>query len=49
VIIAHRPSAIAAVDKVLLMAEGTQKAFGPKDDVLRSALRPVAATQRAAP
>lgn len=48
VVIAHRPSAIAAVDRVLVMAEGQQKAFGPKDDVLRTALRPVAAqTKRA--
>ena len=42
VVIAHRPSAIAAVDQVLAMANGRQRAFGPKDEVLRSTLRPVA-------
>ena len=49
VVIAHRPSAIAAVDQVLAMANGRQVAFGPKDEVLRNALRPVAPqVQRAA-
>lgn len=43
VVIAHRPSAIAAVDQVLVMADGRQKDFGAKDQVLRSAVRPVAA------
>ena len=41
VVIAHRPSAIAAVDQVLAMDGGRQLALGPKDEVLRSALRPV--------
>lgn len=49
VVIAHRPSAIAAVDQVLAMANGRQVAFGPKDEVLSNALRPVAPqVQRAA-
>lgn len=39
VVIAHRPSAIAAVDKVLAMAVGRVKAFGPKEDVLSSVLK----------
>ena len=39
VVIAHRPSALAAVDLVLVMARGAQQAFGPKDDVLSKVLR----------
>lgn len=35
VVIAHRPSAIAAMDKLLFLQGGTQAAFGPKDEVLR--------------
>lgn len=34
VIVAHRPSALAAVDQVLVMAQGVQQTFGPKDEVL---------------
>jgi ATP-binding cassette subfamily C protein len=34
VVIAHRPSAIAAVDLILVMKEGEAAAFGPKEEVL---------------
>jgi PrtD family type I secretion system ABC transporter len=34
IVIAHRPSAIAAVDLVLMMNEGCAQAFGPKEEVL---------------
>jgi ATP-binding cassette subfamily C protein len=34
VVIAHRPSAIAAVDLILVMREGEAVAFGPKEEVL---------------
>jgi ATP-binding cassette subfamily C protein len=34
VVIAHRPSAIAAVDLILVMKDGEAVAFGPKDEVL---------------
>ena len=34
VVMAHRPSAIAAVDKLLFLLEGRVVAFGPKEDVL---------------
>lgn len=34
VIVAHRPSAIASVDKLLLLQHGRQISFGPKKDVL---------------
>lgn len=35
VVVAHRPSAIAAVDKILYLKFGRQLAFGPKDEVMR--------------
>ena len=35
VVIAHRPSALAAVDLVGVMANGTLQAFGPKEEVLK--------------
>jgi ATP-binding cassette subfamily C protein len=41
VMIAHRPAALAACDKVLVLANGTQQAFGPRDDILRSLMAPV--------
>lgn len=42
IIVAHRPSAIAAADKILFLQNGRQTAFGPKDDVLRSITQPPA-------
>ena len=39
VVIAHRPSAIAAVNLVAVMAEGTIKLIGPKDEVLAKMTR----------
>jgi len=42
VVMAHRPSALANVDLVLAMANGQVRAFGPRDEVLRKVLRPVA-------
>ncbi|MTI06209.1 type I secretion system permease/ATPase [Roseibium denhamense] len=46
VVIAHRPSAIATVDKILCLKEGKMAGFGPKDDVLKQVVQPV---QRARP
>lgn len=34
IVIAHRPSVLAGLDELLAMAQGQQKAFGPKDEVL---------------
>ncbi len=39
IVIAHRPSALAAVDQVLMMGEGKVMAFGPKEEVLPRILR----------
>jgi PrtD family type I secretion system ABC transporter len=35
IVIAHRPSALVAVDKILVLANGQQLSFGPKDDILK--------------
>ncbi len=44
VVIAHRPSALAGVDMLLVMRGGRQQAFGPKDVVLKNLVKPVATT-----
>ena len=41
VVVTHRPSALAALDFVGMMTDGKMQYFGPKDEVLRRALRPV--------
>jgi len=45
VIIAHRPSALAAVEKVLVIGNGQVQAFGTKDEVLRKATQSVPTQQ----
>lgn len=39
VVIAHRPSALAGIDQVMMMGEGRIQAMGPKEEVLRKVLR----------
>jgi ABC-type protease/lipase transport system fused ATPase/permease subunit len=39
VVIAHRPSAIANVDLLLMMSGGRAQAFGPRDEVLSRVLQ----------
>ncbi len=39
IVVAHRPSAIGAVDFVLVMEGGRQKAFGPRDEILSKVLK----------
>ncbi len=34
IVVAHRPSAIAGVDYILVMAKGRQQQFGPKEEIL---------------
>jgi len=46
VVVAHRPSAIAGVDYILIMAKGRQQQFGPKEEIL-TRLSPPAAPPRA--
>ena len=38
VVMAHRPSALAEVDQVLYIRDGTQSTFGPRDEVLKRVL-----------
>ena len=45
VVVAHRPSALAAVDLVLVMANGSAVDFGPKNEVLSKVLTPAAASR----
>ena len=39
IVIAHRPSAIAAVDQLAFMVGGQIQAFGPRDEVLRKIMQ----------
>jgi len=39
IVIAHRPSALTAVDLVLMVSEGRMAAYGPKDEVLSKIMR----------
>ena len=47
IVIAHRPSALANVDKVMAMADGKVQVLGPKEEVLRKVLAPVASSSTA--
>lgn len=38
-IMSHRPSALAECDKVLMLENGRQRAFGPRDEVLQRVLK----------
>ena len=40
IVMAHRPSAIEAVNKVMVLRDGAVVEFGEKDEVLRKATRP---------
>ena len=49
IVVAHRPSALAAIDTLLMMKDGQQVAFGPKDEVLAKVLQQGRAGSNAAP
>ena len=49
VVVAHRPSAVAGVDQLLVMRSGRQHAFGPKDVVIKEAMKAAQAAQPANP
>lgn len=40
IVVAHRPSALAGINKVLVMSNGKVHAFGPRDQVLKGVLQP---------
>jgi ATP-binding cassette subfamily C protein PrsD len=42
IVVAHRPSAIAGVDYILVMAKGRQQQFGPKEEILNRVIQPTA-------
>jgi ATP-binding cassette, subfamily C, type I secretion system permease/ATPase len=44
VVVTHRPSILQAVDRILLVVDGTAKAYGPRDEVM-AALQKQAASQ----
>ncbi|MPZ40948.1 MAG: type I secretion system permease/ATPase [Rhizobiales bacterium] len=48
IVVVHRRSALAQCDKVLVLLNGQQREFGPRDDVLRRMSAPVAAPAGAA-
>jgi ATP-binding cassette subfamily C protein len=50
VVVAHRPSAIAALDTLMMIRDGRSVAYGPRDEVLNTVLarrKPAAATPAA--
>ena len=49
IVVAHRPSALAGVDNLLVLRAGRQQAFGPKDTVLREAMKAAGPAPGAAP
>ncbi len=46
-IITHRPSVLAGVDKLLLLKEGQVQLFGPRDQVMAKLIRPAVVPQGA--
>lgn len=50
IVVAHRPSAIAALDQLMMIKDGQMVAFGPKDEVMRKVMaRPVEVPRRSEP
>ncbi|MFC3321338.1 type I secretion system permease/ATPase [Mesorhizobium cantuariense] len=49
VVVAHRPSALASLDQVLVMANGRVQAFGPKNEVLNKITRPASVPLKVVP
>lgn len=43
IIVAHRPLILQAVDLVAVVGNGQLTAFGPRDEVIRRSVKPVAA------
>ncbi len=49
IVVAHRPTALAGCDQVLVVGNGTQLALGPRDDILNKVVRRAAARPARAP
>ena len=49
VIVAHRPSALAAVDMIAVIQNGKLAAFGPKDEIISSEAKSRPAPAKPAP
>jgi PrtD family type I secretion system ABC transporter len=50
VVIAHRPSALASIQQILVLSEGRTVALGPRDEILKKVLnRPATGGAKAAP
>lgn len=47
IVVAHRPGILAAVDHIAVIGNGQLTAFGPRDEILKKAVRPAAATAAA--
>jgi ATP-binding cassette subfamily C protein len=47
IVVAHRPSAIAGVDYILVMAKGRQQQFGPKEEILNRVIQTPSGPPRA--
>jgi ATP-binding cassette subfamily C protein len=45
-VVAHRPSAIAGVDNILVLNQGRMQAYGPKDEILSRVLQRPSGTPR---
>ena len=45
VVIAHRPAALSAVDRLAVLADGQLQDFGPKEEVLARVIQPVGISQ----
>jgi PrtD family type I secretion system ABC transporter len=48
VLITHRPATLSACDRILVLADGVQQGFGPRDEILRKLVMRTAASQAAA-
>ncbi len=46
IVVAHRPSALAAIDLVAVIQNGRLAGFGPKEEIISSPARPAAAAKR---
>jgi ATP-binding cassette subfamily C protein len=44
IVVAHRPSALANIDKVLVMSNGMLHSFGSREEVLANVIRPIPST-----